>query len=89
MGYCAWVASNAHVEVMRQACPGMIEYELEAIFAYEIAEAAAESVPTPPSVAAARMAPLHYGHAGAPNDRVIKETDMRRSTWVLVPWICQ
>jgi Xaa-Pro aminopeptidase len=36
MRYCAWVASQAHVQVMRTAQAGMIEYELEATFLYEI-----------------------------------------------------
>ena len=78
MRYCAWVASNAHVEVMRQACPGMIEYELEAIFAYEIYRRGGcrKCAYTAICGCGPDGATLHYGHAGAPNDRVIKETDM-------------
>jgi Xaa-Pro dipeptidase len=32
--YTAYVASKAHCEVMRNAKPGMIEYEMEALFLY-------------------------------------------------------
>ena len=34
--YCAYVASNAHVEVMRSAKQFDFEYELEAKFLFEI-----------------------------------------------------
>ena len=78
MRYCAWVASNAHVEVMRQASAGMIEYELEAIFCYEIYRRGGcrKCAYTAICGCGPDGATLHYGHAGAPNDRVIKETDM-------------
>ena len=36
MRYCAYVASNAHVEVMRKAAQCSFEFELEALFLYEI-----------------------------------------------------
>ena len=36
MRYCAYVASNAHVAVMRRAAQCAFEYELEALFLYEI-----------------------------------------------------
>lgn len=78
MRYCAWVASNAHVEVMRQAAAGMIEYELEAIFAYEIYRRGGcrKCAYTAICGCGPDGATLHYGHAGAPNDRVIEDNDM-------------
>jgi Xaa-Pro dipeptidase len=78
MRYCAWVASNAHVEVMRQAAAGMIEYELEAIFAYEIYRRGGcrKCAYTAICGCGPDGATLHYGHAGAPNDRVIQSSDM-------------
>ena len=36
MRYCMEFASNAHVECMREVHVGMNEYELEAIFGYQI-----------------------------------------------------
>lgn len=38
MRYCAYVASNAHVELMRAASNNIcnFEYEFEALFLYEI-----------------------------------------------------
>ena len=78
MRYCALVASNAHVEVMRMAKEGMFEYELEAKFLYEIyrnggcRRAAYNSI----CACGPNGAILHYGHANAPNDRQLSVTDM-------------
>jgi Xaa-Pro dipeptidase len=78
MRYCALVASNAHVEVMRTAKEGMHEYELEAKFLYEIyrnggcRRAAYNSI----CACGPNGAILHYGHANAPNDRKLKISDM-------------
>jgi len=78
MRYCALVASNAHVEVMRTAKEGMYEYELEAKFLYEIyrnggcRRAAYNSI----CACGPNGAILHYGHANAPNDRKLLISDM-------------
>ena len=78
MWYSSLVASNAHVEVMRSAKAGMVEYELEARFLYEIYKNGGCRKCAYTSICACgpNNATLHYGHAGAPNDRTIQETDM-------------
>ena len=78
MRYCAWVASNAHVEVMRMACEGQAEYELEAKFAYEIYAKGGcrKCAYTAICACGPSGAVLHYGHAGAPNDRLLQPGDM-------------
>lgn len=78
MWYSSWVASNAHVEVMRSTKAGMVEYELEARFLYEIYKNGGCRKCAYTSICACgpNNAILHYGHAGAPNDRVLLESDM-------------
>ena len=109
MWYCALVASNAHVQTMRGAKAGMMEYELEAMFLYEIyrnggcrraaytsicacGPNAGQTLPRddtiypkifprddtiyPKLTPDIFIAVLHYGHAGAPNDRQLRPTDM-------------
>uniref|UniRef100_A0A7S0XDB6 Xaa-Pro dipeptidase n=1 Tax=Chromulina nebulosa TaxID=96789 RepID=A0A7S0XDB6_9STRA len=78
MRYCAYIASNAHVEVMRLAKPGLYEYELEAKFRYEIYSKGGCRRCAYTSICACgpNSAVLHYGHAGAPNDRKLLDNDM-------------
>lgn len=78
MWYSSYVASNAHVEVMRSVQPGMVEYELEARFLYEIYKNGGCRKCAYTSICACgpNNAILHYGHAGAPNDRTLQSTDM-------------
>lgn len=78
MRYAAWVASEAHVAVMRTARPGMVEYELEAKFLYEIYAHGGCRRCAYTSICACgpNAAVLHYGHAGAPNDRPLEPGDM-------------
>ena len=73
MRYCAYVASNAHVEVMRSAKAGMMEYELEARFLYEIYKNGGCRRCAYTSICACgpNSSVLHYGHAAAPNDRQV------------------
>ncbi|CAD5228315.1 unnamed protein product [Bursaphelenchus xylophilus] len=76
--YAAKIASEAHKEVMRHIKPPMYEYQLESLFkhisyytggcrhiAYTCIAGSGEN-----------GAVLHYGHAGAPNDRHIQDGDM-------------
>lgn len=69
MRYANRVASAAHVEVMRQLRPGMMEYEAEALFlAHCYRRGGCRHAPYTPICASGRNgAVLHYGHAGAPN----------------------
>jgi Xaa-Pro dipeptidase len=100
MRYSAYVASNAHVAVMRttqqgnlpvdnttlslkcnmiyRVWIGMMEYELEAKFMYEIYKNGGCRKAAYTSICACgpNGATLHYGHAGAPNDRQLLPTDM-------------
>ena len=78
MWYSAMVASNAHVEVMRSTKAGMVEYELEARFLYEIYKNGGCRKCAYTSICACgpNNAVLHYGHAGAPNDRILTDNDM-------------
>eukprot|EP01040_Poterioochromonas_malhamensis_P010221 gene10220-11118_t len=78
MRYSAYVASNAHVEVMRIAKHCKFEYELEAKFLYEIYSKGGSRKAAYTSVCACgpNSATLHYGGAGAPNDRELQTTDI-------------
>ena len=80
MQYAAWIASQAHVEVMRVAPKCAFEYELEAKFLYEIYSKGGCRRASYTSVCACGInsATLHYGHAGAPNDRKLDVTDIVR-----------
>jgi Xaa-Pro dipeptidase len=78
MHWCSLVASNAHVNVMRATRAGMAEYELEALFMGDIYKNGGCRRCAYTSICACgpNGATLHYGHAGAPNDRELEATDM-------------
>lgn len=78
MRYAAYVASNAHVAIMRKIHAGLMEYELEAEFLYEIYKHGGCRKAAYTSICACgpNAATLHYGHAGAPNDRLLLPTDI-------------
>lgn len=78
MRYVANVASNAHVAVMRSIKDFSFEYELEAKFLYEIYRNGGCRKCAYTSICACgpNGAVLHYGHAGAPNDRGLLPTDI-------------
>uniref|UniRef100_A0A1X7VCZ3 Xaa-Pro dipeptidase n=1 Tax=Amphimedon queenslandica TaxID=400682 RepID=A0A1X7VCZ3_AMPQE len=76
--YVNQVSSKAHCEVMRAVKPGMLEYQLESLFkhhCYSIGGCRHCSY-TCICGTGVNSAVLHYGHAGAPNDRKIEEGDM-------------
>ena len=68
----------AHVAVMRAARPGMFEYELEALFLHHCyAHGGCRHVAyTCICACGPNPAVLHYGHAGAPNDRMLEDGDV-------------
>lgn len=75
------VASDAHLEVIRSAKPGMFEYQVESLFRHHcyynggMRHAAYTSIcGCGPSGAV-----LHYGHAGAPNERELGEGEVKSS----------
>ena len=63
---------------MRHAKPGMMEFELEAKFQYEIYAKGGCRKTAYTSICACgpNNAVLHYGHAAAPNDQQTKDSDM-------------
>ena len=78
MRYTAWVSSCAHANVMRDTRPGMLEYQLEALFLFHCAYhgGARHSAYTCICACGPDSAVLHYGHAGAPNERLLQPTDV-------------
>lgn len=78
MRYAANVASMAHVSVMREFSTFSFEYEMEAKFLYEIYRQGGCRRSAYISICACgpNAAVLHYGHAGAPNDRKLRPSDI-------------
>jgi len=78
MRYVSKVTSEAHVAVMRAAKPGMAEYQLESLFQHHIYTNGGCRRVAYTNICACgpNSAVLHYGHAGAPNDRIVGEGDM-------------
>jgi len=76
--YASWVSSNAHAAVMREATSGTMEYELEARFLYHCSSQGGCRTCAYTSICACgpNSAVLHYGHAGAPNDRRLETGDL-------------
>lgn len=78
MRYVAYVASNAHVSIMRSINEMSFEYDLEAKFKYEIYRngGCRHAAYTAICACGPNNAVLHYGHGGAPNDRSLQRTDL-------------
>ena len=76
--YVNRVSSRAHVKVMQACRPGMREYDLEAVFLYEVYRHGGCRHASYTCICGAgdHGATLHYGHAGAPNDGTLGPTDM-------------
>eukprot|EP00850_Spirogloea_muscicola_P016680 SM000137S00458 [mRNA] locus=s137:229545:242969:+ [translate_table: standard] len=76
--YVNRISSEAHVEVMRKASPGMMEYQLEADFQHYVCHKGGCRHCSYTCICATgeNSAVLHYGHAGAPNDRRLEDGDM-------------
>ncbi|MCL4822121.1 MAG: aminopeptidase P family protein [Vicinamibacteria bacterium] len=77
----AWVnevSSAAHVAVMKKVRPGLSEYHLEADFLHHVyANGGCRfSAYTCICGCGPNSATLHYGHAGAPNDRVLRDGEL-------------
>eukprot|EP01100_Stratorugosa_tubuloviscum_P001506 TRINITY_DN1333_c2_g1_i1.p1 TRINITY_DN1333_c2_g1~~TRINITY_DN1333_c2_g1_i1.p1 ORF type:complete len:482 (-),score=225.46 TRINITY_DN1333_c2_g1_i1:51-1496(-) len=76
--YANRIASEAHKSVMKSCKPGMHEYQLESIFSHYIYFNGGCRRTSYTSICASgeNSSILHYGHAGAPNDKQIKDGDM-------------
>ncbi|XP_046629607.1 xaa-Pro dipeptidase isoform X1 [Neodiprion virginianus] len=76
--YVVKVSSDAHRAVMRTVRPGLAEFQAEAAFmhhAYSVGGCRHVSY-TCICGSGHNASILHYGHAGAPNNRVLKDGDM-------------
>nr|XP_051221265.1 uncharacterized protein LOC127339450 [Lolium perenne] len=76
--YANDVSSEAHIEVMRRAKPGMKEFQLESIFLHHayMYGACRHCSYTCICATGENSSVLHYGHAAAPNDRTLVDGDM-------------
>jgi Xaa-Pro dipeptidase len=72
------IASDAHIQVMRSCRPGTYEYQLEAIFLREIYDRGGCRFTAYTSICGCgpNSAVLHYGHQGAPNNRMLQDGDL-------------
>lgn len=72
--YANKIASKAHVEVIKSIKPGMSEYQLESIFRHYCYYHGGmrNCAYTPICASGTNAAVLHYGHSGAPNDKLIE-----------------
>eukprot|EP00164_Ancoracysta_twista_P002853 GFYU01003797.1.p1 GENE.GFYU01003797.1~~GFYU01003797.1.p1 ORF type:complete len:506 (+),score=180.96 GFYU01003797.1:110-1519(+) len=78
MRYVNNISSAAHVQMMRTCKPGMKEYQLESLFKHDsyFKGGCREQSYTGICGCGPNSSTLHYGHAGAPNDRLIGEGDI-------------
>ncbi|KAG8070261.1 hypothetical protein GUJ93_ZPchr0006g46164 [Zizania palustris] len=76
--YANDVSSSAHIEVMRQARPGMKEYQLESIFLHHVYMYGGCRHCSYTCICATgeNSSVLHYGHAAAPNDWTLNDGDV-------------
>jgi len=76
--YVCRISSEAHVAVMKQCKPGMMEYQLEALFQHEVySRGGCRHVAYTCICGSGHHGSiLHYGHAGAPNDKQLADGDL-------------
>uniref|UniRef100_A0AC34RIU0 Aminopeptidase P N-terminal domain-containing protein n=1 Tax=Panagrolaimus sp. JU765 TaxID=591449 RepID=A0AC34RIU0_9BILA len=78
MRYAAKIATDAHKEVMRKIAPEMYEYQMESLFRHISYSTGGcrHLAYTCIAPSGKNTAILHYGHANAPNAKLIKDGDM-------------
>uniref|UniRef100_A0A8I6A0W2 Xaa-Pro dipeptidase n=2 Tax=Rattus norvegicus TaxID=10116 RepID=A0A8I6A0W2_RAT len=76
--YTNRISSEAHREVMKAVKVGMKEYEMESLFQHYCYSKGGMRHTSYTCICCSgeNAAVLHYGHAGAPNDRTIKDGDI-------------
>jgi len=76
--YVNKVSSRAHSQVMKKVAPGMMEYQLEATFQYEVHHNGGCRNMSYTCICATGLNShtLHYGHAAAPNNKQINDGEM-------------
>lgn len=76
--YANKVSSDAHIAVMKAIRPGMKEYQCEAVFLYNTYYHGGCRHVSYTCICGSgdNGSVLHYGHASAPNDKVINDGDM-------------
>jgi len=72
------ISSHAHIATMSRCKVAMAEYQLESLFRHWAYYGGAARHASYTSICAAGPsgATLHYGHAGAPNDKLLQDGDM-------------
>ncbi|ETV92454.1 hypothetical protein H310_13329 [Aphanomyces invadans] len=76
-----WVnrlSSAAHIQVMKTIVPGMVEYHAESTFLHSCHSKGGARFHAYTCICGSghNAAALHYGHAGAPNDKVLADGDI-------------
>lgn len=76
--YVNRISSEAHIEVMKKIRPGMKEYQSEATFLNYVYYTGGCRYPSYTCICGSgdNSSILHYGHAGAPNDKTVNDGDM-------------
>ncbi|XP_011173008.2 xaa-Pro dipeptidase [Solenopsis invicta] len=76
--YVCKISSEAHKTIMRSMCPGISEYKAEASFLHYIYSVGGCRHVSYTCICGSghNSSILHYGHAGAPNNKVIQDGDM-------------
>ncbi|XP_020653507.3 xaa-Pro dipeptidase [Pogona vitticeps] len=76
--YTNKISSEAHKEVMKAVKPGMKEYELESLFQHYCYTRGGMRHTSYTCICGSghNSSVLHYGHAGAPNEKTIEDGDL-------------
>jgi Xaa-Pro dipeptidase len=76
--YVNMISSEAHKAVMQMVRPGMAEYKAEAFFMHYVYNKGGCRHVSYTCICGSghNSAVFHYGHAGAPNNKIIRTGDM-------------